>query len=108
MASFPMASGYATGNFIEGWKRFEGQIVDGEFPLCQLLGHSDRGAVFLTQWGEQRQKAAIKLIPADDLDANLQISRWNEAAALSHPHLLRIFKAGKADFADRTLLYVVM
>jgi len=103
-----MASGYAAGKLTDVWKQWERQVIAGEFPLLKLLGHSERSAVFLTERGEQRHKAAIKLIAADELDANLQISRWNEAAALAHPHLLRIFKAAKCELGDRLMLYVVM
>ena len=49
------------------WKRWEGQVVNGEFPLQRYLGGSDHSAVFLTQRGSE--KAAIKLIAADLDDA---------------------------------------
>ena len=47
------------------WKQWEGQIVNGTFPLRQYLGGSEHSAVFLTERrGRDPQRAAIKLIPA--------------------------------------------
>jgi TonB family protein len=93
----------------EGWKRLEGQVVGGEFHLRQYLGGSDHGAVFLTERGRNEpRKAAIKLIPADSENAELQLSRWRRLARLSHPHLIRLFNAGRCELGGRALLYVVM
>lgn len=88
------------------WKRWEGQVVNGEFPLQRYLGGSDHSAVFLTQRGSE--KAAIKLIAADPENAEAQLSRWRLAAKLSHPHLLRIFDMGRAKLDNTDLLYLVM
>ena len=88
------------------WKRWEGQVVNGEFPLQRYLGGSDHSAVFLTQRGSE--KAAIKLIAADLDSAEAQLSRWRLAAKLSAPHLLRIFDMGRAMIDDTDLLYLVM
>src|SRR5512135_1465271 len=93
----------------EAWKQLEGQAVNGKFHLRQYLGGSDYSAVFLTEVGEQkRQRAAIKLIPADPESAALQLSRWELAAKLSHPHLLRLFQMGRCQPVKMGLLYVVM
>src|SRR4029077_4761334 len=92
----------------ESWKHWEGQVVDGKFQLRQYLGGSDHSAVFLTEYGEGgSQKAAIKFIPADPDSAEVQISRWRQAAKLSHPHLLRIFQVGRCQIGDTNLLYAV-
>lgn len=93
----------------EGWKQWEGQAVNGKFHLRQYLGGSDHSAVFLTELGEQEpQRAAIKLIPADPESAELQLSRWELAAKLSHPHLMRLFQTGRCQLVNMGLLYVVM
>ncbi|MGH9711972.1 MAG: serine/threonine protein kinase [Candidatus Acidiferrales bacterium] len=92
----------------ETWKHWEGQLADGQFHLRQYLGGSDHSAVFLTERGEgEPQKAAIKFIPADPDNAEIQLSRWRQAAKLSHPHLLRIFQVGRCQLGDMNLLYVV-
>jgi TonB family protein len=98
----------------EYWKKWEGRIVDGRFALRQWLGGSDHSAVFLTERsGKDSQKAAIKLIPVENSDpenagAEAQLSRWAEAAKLSHPNLLRIFEFGRSQIDETQFLYVVM
>jgi TonB family protein len=90
---------------FEATKTWEGQIVDGKFPLLQWLGSSGQSAVFLTEIGSTR--AAIKLIAADTLDANVQLLRWQQASQLTHPHLLRLFTQGRCEIEGTRLLYVV-
>jgi TonB family protein len=97
----------------ELWKKWEGRVVEGKFPLRQWLGGSDHSAVFLTERaGKEPRKTAIKLIPAENpLQKNLddaQLSRWADAAKLSHPHLLRLFECGRCEIDGTQLLYVVM
>lgn len=58
----------------EAAKQWEGQIVDGVFTLRQYLGGSDHSAVFLTEYGEREpRRAAIKLYPAEQATADLQL-----------------------------------
>jgi TonB family protein len=93
----------------QAWKQWEGQILNGEFHLRQYLGGSEHCGVFLTEdWERGLQKAAIKLIPANPENAELQISRWKEAAKLSHPHLVRLFQLGRCQLGNSDLLYLVM
>jgi TonB family protein len=93
----------------ETWKRWEGQVVNGEFPLVRYLGGSDHSAVFLT---ERRatgpEKAAIKLIPANPDSAESQLRRWKQSAGLVHPHLVRLFESGRCELEGTPLLFVVM
>lgn len=91
----------------EEWKRWEGQVVDGKFHLRRYLGGSDHSIVFLTEVGNERQKVAIKLVPADPESAELQLSRWQRAEKLSHPHLLRLFQTGRCQLGGVALLYIV-
>ena len=94
--------------------RWEGRIVEGKFPLKQQLGNSEHSKVFLTQAaGATSQKAAIKLIPAESGEQQgareeVQLLRWQQAAGLSHSHLLRLFDFGRCQFDDDRFLYVVM
>jgi TonB family protein len=91
------------------WKQWEGSIVSSRFPLQQCLGGSEKSAVFLTERrGQDPQKAVIKLKAVDSAAAELQIARWELAAKLSHPHLLRIFETGRCQLNDALLVYVVM
>lgn len=93
----------------EAAKQWEGQIVEGTFPLRQYLGGTDHSAVFLTEFGDGvPQKAAIKLYPADAATADLQLSSWESAAQLSHPSLLRLLRSGRCRIDGNDLLYLVM
>jgi TonB family protein len=87
------------------WKQWEGHVVDGRFPLRQHLGGSAHGAVFLTEYG--RQEAAIKLVPADSVAAQVWMLRRELAARLSHPGLLSIFQFGICQLGGGNYLYVV-
>ncbi|HTA29346.1 MAG TPA: protein kinase [Candidatus Cybelea sp.] len=85
------------------------QVVDGKFRLGQLVGRTERSAVFLTDYaGQPVKKAAIKLIPADSVDAPAQLARWKHAAKLSHPPLVRILEMGRCELDHIDMLYVVM
>lgn len=94
---------------VELWKKWESRLIDEKFPLRQWLGGSEHSAVFLTERnGTESQKLAIKLIPSEDLDEDAQLSRWADAAKLSHPHLIRLFECGRSQIDETPFLYVVM
>ena len=92
----------------ESWKQWEGQVVEGKFPLQRYLGGSEHSSVFLTERGAPPQKAAIKFVQVAEPDAELQLFRWKHAATLSYPNLLRLFESGRCRLGDFDLLYVVM
>jgi len=93
----------------DAWKQWEGQAVNGEFQLLRYLGGCESSAVFQTERREpDPQKAAIKLIPADPQNAEVQLQQWALAAKLSHPNLIRIFKTGRCQLDSSEFLYVVM
>jgi TonB family protein len=98
----------------EFWKKCEGRVIAEKFPLQNVLGESDHSAVFLTELGgNSSQRAAIKLIPAENLESeNLgeeaQLARWASIAKLSHRHLLRVFEWGRCQIDGKRFLYVVM
>jgi TonB family protein len=93
----------------EAWKQYEGQVVDGKFHLRQYVGGSDHSAVFLTELnGGVSQKAAIKFVPADDVENSAnQIAQWRVASKLSHPHLVQIYDAGRCHLGGRNLFFLV-
>jgi TonB family protein len=93
----------------EAAKQWEGQIVEGIFPLQHYLGGSDHSAVFLTEFASgDPQKAVIKLIPFDPATSDMQLSTWESAGQLSHPNLLRLFRSGRCRIDGHDLLYLVM
>lgn len=93
----------------ETWRRWEGQIINGEFPLQRYLGGSNQSAVFLTQRGAgEPHKAAVKIVPADPLSSEGQLLRWRHAAKLVHPNLIRLFETDRCELEGTQLLYVVM
>jgi serine/threonine protein kinase len=100
----------ASGEIVfEQSKQWEGQVVNGTYPLRQYIGGSDHSAVFLTEiLSENPHKVAIKLIAADEANADIQLGRLRLSAKLSHPHLLQIFEVGRCELGDHQLLFVAM
>ncbi len=91
------------------WASLEGRMVDGVFPLRRCLGSSDHSGVFLTEAAKPPgTQIAIKLVPVISTPTAVQLSRWLTASALTHPHLLRIFEAGKCEVDGLHYLYAVM
>jgi hypothetical protein len=90
------------------WTKWESQIVNGAFPLRRFLGRSNHSVVFLTECRAQNlPNAAIKIIPSDPDLAEGQLSRWRNAATLSHPHLMRLLDSGRCKLGGHPFLYVV-
>ncbi len=93
----------------EVWTKWEGQVINGVFPLRRFVRASDHSAVFLTEHAAQNlASAALKLIPAVPKLAQAQLLRWSTAAALAHPHLLRLFESGRCQIGDLEFIFVVM
>jgi TonB family protein len=91
------------------WRQWTGRVLNGKYRLGEYLGGSSHSAVFLTEYGrgEDRRKAAVKLIPAGAGEES-RLSRWEKDQGLWHPHLLRIFDKGQCELEETRLLYVVM
>lgn len=85
-----------------------GRVIDGRFPLLEWLGNTEQAGVFRTELkGPQPQRAVIRLVPSDSEYGEARLSAWKEAAALTHPHLMRIFESGRGRVGGVELLYVV-
>ena len=94
---------------VRGDHDWVGRVIDGRFSLLQWLGGSESRDVFLTELPENpSRKAAIKLVPADTVDADAHIVGWAATSTLSHPHLIRLFHTGRCQIDSSMLLYVVM
>jgi len=100
----------ASGEIVfEQSKQWEGRAVNGKYPLRQYIGGSDHSAVFLSEiLNENPKKVAMKLIAADERNADIQLGRLKLAAKLSHPHLLQIVEIGRCQIDDHQLLFVAM
>ena len=90
---------------VEWGKQWEGQIVDGRFPLQRYLGGSASTAVFQTQ--HRGNKAAIKLLRTNSQQTETQLAHWRKAAELSHPNLVRIFEVGRCWLTGNELVLIV-
>ena len=91
------------------WTRWQGHVVNGVFPLGQLLGCSGQSGVFLTRWEDSSHRdVAIKLFPADPGQTEQQLQRWARAGGLAHPHLLPLLESGACQLGGLHYLYVVM
>jgi hypothetical protein len=90
---------------IATWKQHEGQAVDG-IALLRLLGGGESSAVYLAERAGER--CAVKLVPTEDVVAQLPLSRWEAASKLSHPHLTRILHSGRGRLDGTPLVYVAM
>ena len=103
----PMQAVASASKAMEFGRQWQGQMVDGRFPLDQYLGGSEDKAVFLTKVSGGATKAAIKLVRANACDPDAQLTAWRRAAKLSHPNLIRIFDGGRCWLAGNDLLFVV-
>ena len=92
---------------IPNSEQWVGQVVDGKFRLERALGGSGRSAVFLTEQTADRAPRAVRFIEATSADARMQMQRWEAAAKLSHPNLIRIFETGRCQLAGHDLFYVL-
>jgi len=89
--------------------QLEDRVVNGQFHLRKYLGGSERSVVFLAERvGRPPEEVAIKFIPSNQPDAELRLARWEQATALSHPHLIRLFDTGLCQLDGTDLFYVVM
>jgi TonB family protein len=88
---------------------WEGQVINGVFPLRRFLGASDHSSVFLTESrSEGFLNAAVKIVPADPALSEVQLWHWRTAATFSHPHLIRLLDSGQWEMEGRQFLFVVM
>lgn len=91
------------------WTTLEGQVTSGGLPLHRCIASSTHSGVFITESAQQAASAVVlKLVRADAAFADAQLSRWVATAALSHPHLIRIFDAGRCRVGELHCLYALM
>jgi len=91
----------------EIWAKWEGQIINGVFFRCAAFWAAQITAEYSLTESKARNlpNAALKLIPAIPALAEAQLSHWTAAAALSHPHLLRLLEAGRCHLGGLQFLF---
>lgn len=93
----------------EVWTRWQGQVVNGSFPLGRCLGSSDHSGVFLTtSAARDPAEVAIKLVPTNRSLAESLLPRWKRAGGVTHPRLLPLFQWGGCQLEGLPYLYVLM
>jgi TonB family protein len=93
----------------EVWAKWQGQVINGVFPLHRFVGGSDHSGVFLTEIKTGNpSNAVLKLVPGIPTLTGAQLAHWTAAAALSHPHLIRVLEAGRCELDGLQFLFVVM
>src|SRR5205814_2211941 len=93
----------------EASPKWQSEVINGIYPLRRYLSGSDHSAVCLTECKAQDlPTAAIKIVPAERALPEAQLSHWITAAGLSHPHMIRLFDAGRCQLGGRPFLFVVM
>jgi serine/threonine-protein kinase len=91
------------------WGAWQGSVINGAYPLRRVLHATEHGAVFLTEGKlHNLPDAAIKIVRAESVNADLQLRRWRSVAALSHPHLIRLVDSGQCQLGGEQFLFVVM
>jgi TonB family protein len=91
--------------------RWVGLQIDDRLPLQEWLGSIPLGDVFRTEL-PGAQQAAILVASAEDESAQDEsdedrLHNWQLAAALNHPHLLRVFECGRAQVDGSGTIYIV-
>jgi TonB family protein len=91
------------------WQDCQGSVINGIYPLRRVLHATAQSAVFLTDGRlHNLADAAIKIVRAENVTAELQLRRWRLVAGLSHPHLIRLLDSGQCQLDGHQCLFVVM
>src|SRR5689334_2757470 len=99
----------ASESMNEAWVSLQGHAINGAFPLHRFLSGSEHTGVFLAESRRHKlAQVAIKLVRAVPARADAQLSRWLTADGLAHPHLVRIYEAGRCQLGGLQYLYAVM
>jgi TonB family protein len=86
------------------WKQYEGELLDGKYPLERYAGGDDASGLFLIGFAS----TAVRIYRADGLRAATLIERWNRVKLLRHSHLLEIDATGLSTLQDGPVAYIVM
>jgi len=95
-------------HMAESWKQWEGTVVD-QFRLEEFLGGSDHSAVFASRLpNASSHRVVLKFVPATSENVELQRVSWENAARITHPHLIQLHGTGRCRLGNTDFLYLVM
>lgn len=84
-----------------------GPCFAGKYSLEREIGSGSSARVFLAHHTEQGRQMAVKILAS--LGHGQDLRRESRMIAdFSHPHIIRVYEMGTADFAGKTVPYVVM
>ena len=85
-------------------------LFAGRYRMEPLSSAPERGqAIFLVEPEQSGSRAAMaKVLRADAPGALAQLRSWKVAAALSHPHLVRIMDTGRDELDGAAVVYALM
>jgi hypothetical protein len=89
------------------WGEYEGRLA-GNWRLDSFLGERDHRAFFVGQNEVSNDTALIQLVEQSDPAAAAFRASWDRALGLRHPHLVRVFETGEADFDGDLAAYAAM
>lgn len=88
------------------WNEIEGEVLDDNLPLQELLRSEGRTAWFATATADGQPRVVSVFEALNDEDAAL--ARLEVAARVQHPNLLIIRRTGSARIAGDPYVYAVM
>ncbi len=87
------------------WTEYEGETIDGVFPLKRLLLPEGRSAFFSTSNGKG-DPALLRLIECH-FDEDEIIARWRCVEALCHPNFLKLERFGQIELDGAPGVYAL-
>jgi TonB family protein len=93
---------------FETWQELEGKVIDEKFLLVHYLGGSGGNAAFVADGIGESSPSAIKFIPIDPQEPDVQLSRLRAAERLSHPNLIRLLDVGRYEADNHAFYYLRM
>jgi hypothetical protein len=89
------------------WKRFEGQSLEGRFPLDGYIGAGNGIAMFVSRLAGQEHPVLIKLVRYGSPGWDRLSASWTLAKQLEHANLIRVFATGQGDLDGLRVAYAI-
>ncbi len=83
------------------------ELLPGVGRLGRQLEHTADRVLYEFELDPAAEPAVAELRPAGTPQADLELARWRESLALTHPHLLKLYGAGKFTMAGEPVIYLV-